>query len=81
MSFTLTLYTKPACVQCDQTKRLIKRDKHPVAEEIDVTESADALAYIKDLGYLQAPVVVQKDTDGNVLQHWSGFRPDILATL
>jgi glutaredoxin-like protein NrdH len=45
----ITVYSKPACVQCTATYRA--------------------------LGYLQAPVVVTDD------DHWSGFRPDKIATL
>ena len=63
----VTVYTKPDCVQCDMTKRLL--DREGIAyETIDITQDADALAYIKELGYLAAPVVVA----GN--QHWSGFK-------
>lgn len=44
-------------------------------EMVDVTQDGSALMTIKDLGYLQVPVVV--DAVGN---HWSGFQPDkILA--
>ncbi len=39
-------------------------------EVVDITEDADARAYVMALGYLQAPVVVAGD------QHWSGFRPE-----
>jgi glutaredoxin-like protein NrdH len=38
---------------------------------VDVTESAAALDYVKELGYLAAPVVVVSEHD-----HWSGFRPN-----
>ena len=39
-------------------------------EKIDVTQDAESLAFIKGLGYQQAPVVVAGE------DHWSGFRPD-----
>lgn len=68
------MYSKPLCVQCDATKRAL--DKAGLAYEvIDITEDADALAAVKALGYVQAPVVV---TDGD---HWSGFRPDKVKAL
>ena len=38
---------------------------------VDLSENPDALEYVQDLGYLQAPVVVVDDDD-----HWAGFRPD-----
>jgi glutaredoxin-like protein NrdH len=70
----VTVYTKPACVQCEQTKKYL--DKHGIQyETIDVSVDADALDYITSLGYLAAPVV----TFGQY--HWSGFRLDKLAAI
>lgn len=37
---------------------------------VDVSKDDDALAYVKGLGYMGAPVIVT-DTE-----HWYGFRPD-----
>lgn len=66
---TVTVYSKPACVQCNATYRAL--DKKGVAYDvIDITEDADALAKIKGMGYMQAPVVIAGDDS------WSGFRPD-----
>lgn len=66
---TITVYSKPACVQCNATYRAL--DKKGVAYDvIDITEDAEALARVKDLGYMQAPVVIAGDDS------WSGFRPD-----
>lgn len=64
------LYSKPACAQCTATKRRLdaKGIEHTV---IDLTEDVGALARIKELGYLQAPVVVVDEET-----HWSGYRPD-----
>ena len=42
---------------------------------VDVTEDAAALARIKELGYMQAPVVIAGD------EHWSGFQPDRINAL
>lgn len=42
---------------------------------VDITQDPDALAQVKSMGYVQAPVVV---TDGD---HWSGFRPDKLKQM
>ena len=53
----------------DATYRAL--DKQGVSyEKIDVTQDAESLAFIKGLGYQQAPVVVAGE------DHWSGFRPD-----
>ena len=64
---SITVYSKPRCPQCDATYRAL--DKQGISyEKIDVTQDADSLAFIKGLGYQQAPVVVAGE------DHWSGFR-------
>lgn len=71
---TITVYTKPACVQCNATYKAL--DKQGLDYEIvDITEVPEARDYVMALGYLQAPVVV---ADG---EHWSGFRPDRIKSL
>ncbi|WP_277062916.1 glutaredoxin-like protein NrdH [Schaalia cardiffensis] len=71
---SVIVYTKPRCLQCDATKRTL--DKQGIDyRSIDITEDADALGYIKSLGYKQAPVVI---TDEDA---WSGFRPDRIKAL
>ena len=71
---TITVYTKPACVQCNATFRAL--DKAGIDyTKVDITVDAAARDYVMALGYLQAPVVVA----GN--DHWAGFRPDRLKTL
>ena len=71
---SITVYTKPACVQCNATYRAL--DKASIEYSIiDITENAEARDYVMALGYLQAPVVVAGD------DHWSGFRPDRIKTL
>lgn len=71
---SVTLYTKPACVQCNATKKAFDRAGIDY-EAIDVTLDEDAREYVLALGYLQAPVVVA-DTD-----QWSGFRPERIRAL
>lgn len=71
---TVTVYTKPACVQCNATFRAL--DKQGTAyEKVDITTDPQARDYVMSLGYLQAPVVIAGT------QHWSGFRPDKLKQL
>jgi glutaredoxin-like protein NrdH len=71
---TVTVYTKPACVQCNATYRAL--DKKGIEYNvIDVTEDSAALEHVKSLGYMQAPVV-ETETE-----HWSGFRPDKIALI
>lgn len=71
---SVTVYSKPACVQCDATYRAL--DKKGVAYDVvDISQDAEALELVRGLGYMQAPVVVAGDT------HWSGFRPDQINAL
>lgn len=70
----VTVYTKPACVQCNATYRAL--DKNGVEyTSVDVSQDAEALEHVRALGYMQAPVVVTED------DHWSGFRPDKISAL
>ena len=75
MTDSVILYSKPSCGQCTSTARAF--DKKGINYEyVDVTEDAAALERIKELGYLQAPVVYKDETT-----HWSGYRPDEIAKL
>ncbi|MGP5220682.1 glutaredoxin-like protein NrdH [Arthrobacter rhombi] len=72
---TVTVYSKPACVQCNATYRAL--DKNGINyRKVDVTQDDEALERIRALGYMQAPVVLTSDND-----HWSGFRPDKIDEL
>ncbi|MCL2533373.1 MAG: redoxin NrdH [Nocardiaceae bacterium] len=71
---SITVYTKPACVQCNATYRAL--DKAGLEYDVvDISENPEARDYVMALGYLQAPVVVAGD------DHWSGFRPDRIKDL
>lgn len=71
---TITVFSKPACVQCDATYRAL--NKYGLDYTIvDISTDAEALESVKALGYQQAPVVF---ADGD---HWSGFRPDKIKAL
>lgn len=66
---SITVYSKPNCVQCDATYRALA--KHGLEySTVDITADPEALQTVRALGYQQAPVVF---ADGD---HWSGFRPD-----
>ncbi len=71
---TVTVYTKPACVQCNATYRALDK-KGITYQSVDITEDPAALERVLSMGYQQAPVVI---TDAD---HWSGFRPDKIAEL
>lgn len=71
---TVTVYTKPGCVQCTATFRAL--DKAGVAfEAVDLSEDPAALDFVMALGYLQAPVVIVGD------DHWGGYRPERLRMI
>ncbi|GAA3694149.1 MULTISPECIES: glutaredoxin-like protein NrdH [Zhihengliuella] len=71
---TVTVYTKPACVQCNATYRALDK-KGIVYQSVDISQDPSALEQVRAMGYMQAPVVV---TDSD---HWSGFRPDKIEEL
>lgn len=49
---------------------------------VDLMEDAEAFRYVTEqLGHKAAPVVVIKDTNGNLLDSWAGFRPEKIEEL
>lgn len=70
----ITVYTKPACVQCNATKKALDRAGLDYAL-VDISLDDEARDYVMALGYLQAPVVVAGG------EHWSGFRPERIRAL
>ncbi|MCG7622212.1 MULTISPECIES: glutaredoxin-like protein NrdH [unclassified Epibacterium] len=71
---SITVYSKPACVQCTATTRALEA-KGISFDLVDLTEDAAAMEMVQGLGYRQAPVVVAGD------DHWAGFRPDLIGQL
>ena len=71
---TITVYSKPACVQCTATTRALEM-RGIDFQLIDLTEDAAAMALVQGLGYRQAPVVGAGD------DHWAGFRPDKISAM
>ena len=74
----ITVYTKPACVQCNATYKALDKAGIEYAV-VDISADAAARAYVMSLGYLCAPVVVVEG--GQAADHWSGFRPDRIKSL
>ncbi len=75
---TITVLSKPSCVQCTATYRAL--DRKGIKYEVkDITADADALAQAKELGHMSAPVVVVS-ADG-FEDSWGGFRPDRIDEL
>lgn len=71
---SITVYTKPACVQCNATKKALDRVGLDYTL-VDISVDDQARDYVMGLGYLQAPVV---EANG---EHWSGFRPERISSL
>jgi glutaredoxin-like protein NrdH len=69
-----TVYSKPACVQCDQTKKLL--DKRGVQyNTVDITQDEEAYEMIVKMGFMSVPVVISGD------QSWAGFQPDKINSI
>jgi glutaredoxin-like protein NrdH len=69
-----TVYVKPACVQCDMTKRML--DKLEIDyDTVDITQDDSALEMVMSMGFKSAPVVIT-DSDS-----WAGFQPDKINAL
>lgn len=71
---SITVYSKPACVQCTATTRALAA-RGLDYQVVDLTLDDDALSHVTELGYRQVPVVVAGDA------HWAGFRPDLIGQL
>jgi glutaredoxin-like protein NrdH len=70
----ITVYTKPACVQCEATKRMM--DKLSIDySTIDITLDIEAFDMLIFKGYKSAPVVIT-DNDS-----WAGFNPEKISGL
>ncbi len=65
---TITVYTKPGCVQCDATKRSLDKLNLPY-ETVDVTLDEVAFDMLVEKGFKAMPVVNADD------EWWSGFNP------
>jgi glutaredoxin-like protein NrdH len=70
----ITVYGKPACVQCDATKRMMDKLKIKYSA-VDVTTDTEAFEMIVSKGFKSVPVVIT-DNDS-----WSGFDPDKISGL
>ncbi len=68
---TITVYSKPSCVQCTATYRALDRAGLDY-DVVDLSLDEQALAQVMGLGYQQAPVVFADE------EHWAGFRPDLI---
>ena len=71
---TVTVYSKPSCVQCTATYRELDKLGYDYTV-VDISQDADARDFVMSLGHLQAPVVVAGG------ENWSGYRPERIKAL
>lgn len=74
--YSVTVYSKPNCRQCEFTKKYLNEMGTPY-NEIDVTQDKEALEQLQHHGYLGVPVVAIN----SLADSWGGFRPDELEKL
>lgn len=70
----VTVYSKPSCVQCNATYRALDQ-KGVNYEIVDLSQDQVAFDRVRDLGYMQVPVVIAGE------DHWAGFQPDRISAL
>jgi len=69
-----TVYTKPACVQCEMTKKYMDKNGIPYTT-VDITKDQEAFDMVIGMGFQSAPVVISE------VGNWSGFQPDKINLL
>lgn len=73
----ITVIATPTCHRCKTTALTLGR--YNLAHEYRTDD--DALELARSLGYSSVPVVVVQDPSGEITQHWSGHRPDLIRSL
>lgn len=75
-----TLFKLPNCSRCDDSYNYLTKDMKLVKgvnfDVIDLSENPQALSYVKEKGYRQAPVFFKTNDE-----HWSGHLPEKLKTI
>lgn len=69
-----TVYTKPGCPSCDETKALMS-ELGLEYKEVDISVDRNALTRLRSMGYRGAPVVETEETN------WSGFNESAIRDL
>lgn len=71
---SVTVYSKPSCVQCTATYRKLDQLNIPY-EIVDITLDPEARDFALSLGHMSAPVVVVGE------ESWGGYNPERLTQL
>ena len=78
---TIEVYSKPSCIQCTQSKKRLEQLGLEYTET-DIFENPDAYTFVTEtLKFRAAPVIVVKNTNGEIVESWSGFNPEKIETL
>lgn len=79
MSHTVTLMKNPSCGPCIATNRAFEsklKASEQGIETVDLSQDVEAHELAITLGHRSAPVVVVRDSDGIIVDHWAGLRLD-----
>lgn len=77
MRVVITVYTKPACIECQRTKAALKK-RGLTYVEINV-EANDAVAdELYDEGWRSLPVIKVTPALDPDIDSWAGYRPDLI---
>lgn len=71
---TVVVYSTPKCGQCSMTYKALERANVDF-EVIDLSQDADMMAKLREMGFKQVPVVMAGE------EMWHGFRPDKISAL
>lgn len=69
---SVTVFTRPGCVQCTATIRAFEKNNVEVAV-VDIDKDPKGEETVRGLNYRGLPVVTAGD------KHWCGFNPGMIA--
>jgi glutaredoxin len=80
----IVVYSKPDCVMCEYTKRILHDELHLTYTDIDVTLDRAAERDVKKMAIdgkpvMSLPVVIVSNSKGT--QRWAGLKVDRLRAL
>lgn len=76
---TVTVFSKPSCPQCVNTKKMLTSMGLEFKED-SLIENQEARDNFVSMGYMSAPIVEVAQEDGSV-QRWAGFIPEMIKGL
>ena len=80
----IVVYSKPDCVQCFHTKRILTDELGLIFTDIDVTKDRAAEKDARKMGEVLGrtlPIVVVSYANGQGQQSWAGLKVDMLRAL